>query len=98
MPLLQRLDGVSAGFERADAFEAGAGGAEGGHDWDAAAAGGAADLHFVFASGFAARGVDDEGEFAVLQHVESVGAAFAELVELLNRDAGFLEHGGGAAR
>ena len=58
---------------------------------------GGADFHFVLARDLAAGGVDDEMDFPVLDHVERVGPAFAELEELASRDAGGVQRGGGAA-
>jgi hypothetical protein len=95
--VIERLHAEAGSLERADAFEARASGAQRRHHRHAAAAGGAADFDLVLTRGLATRGVNDEGQFAVLQHVERVGPAFGELEELLHRHSGGTERRGGAA-
>ncbi len=72
---LQRLHAEFALLQRADAADAGLRGAERGHDRHAMRDSGGADLHLVAPRGHAAGRVDDEGDFAVLDHVEHVGPA-----------------------
>ena len=96
MVFLEGFDAEGFGFEGAEGAEGGLGGGEGGHDGDALVEGGGADADFVLAGDGAGGGVDDEGDFAVLEHVEDVGAAFVELEEAHDGDAGGFERGGGA--
>ena len=97
MVFLEGLDRKRLGLEGLEGAEGGLGGGEGGHDRDALVEGGGADLDFILAGDGAGRRVDDEGDVAVLEHVEDVGATLGELEEAFDGDAGLLERGGSAA-
>ena len=96
MIFLQRLHAERLGLERAEGAQGGLRGGERRHHRHALVERGGADLHFVLARDGAGGRVDDERDLAVLEHVEDVGAAFVQLEEALDRDAGVLERGGGA--
>ena len=79
MVVLQRNDGEVLILQGSDRFQASLRGAERGHDGDTIRGGNAPDLHGVFLGFPVIGGVHNELDFAVLDHVEHVGAAFVEL-------------------
>jgi len=79
MVLLQRLYRQSFGLDRTHRPDTCFNPTDGGQDGNTPLDRRAANLNFVFPRGFAARGVDDESDLVVLDHIDDVRPAFAQL-------------------
>jgi len=77
---LDRANPQAFALHREDAVETGFGTAQGGHDRNPIGHSSAPDFHLVFARDFSARGVDDELDLAVLDHVADVRATLGDFV------------------
>ena len=97
MVLLQRLHAVARFLECRDAERGRFRAAQRRHDRRAGIDGGRADFDFVGARRGAARRVDDELDFLVLEQVNRVGPALGELENALHFQPGLFQNGGGAA-
>src|SRR5258708_6114318 len=97
MIFLQTFDLVAGFAKGGDGQGGGFGATNGSHDGRSGIDSGGADFDFVGTRGLAGGGVYDELKFSVLQEVHRVGPAFGELEDASDGEAGFLEHGSGAA-
>src|SRR5205823_8035899 len=97
-PLLQRPHGQRPLAQGPAGFDRGLRTGDGCNAGDAVLHRRGADLALVRAAAFARRRVDDERDLAILHAVDQVGAALAELGDLLDRNAVLAKDGRRASR
>src|SRR5580704_3215487 len=96
MVLLEGLYGQSLGLDGTHGPDARFNTADRGEDRNATLNSGAANFDFVFSWSLAARGIDDEANLVVLDHIDDVRPSFAQLEKPMHGQTGRSERGSGS--
>ena len=94
---MEGLDGEAMGAEGFDALEAGLGRGDSGHNRDLILEGAGSDLNFLGTGDGSSGGINDENDFAVLDQIHDIGAAFGQFEQGSDGDARIGELAGGTA-
>jgi hypothetical protein len=97
MVLLEGLYGQSFGLDGTHCPDARFNTADRGQDRNAALNSGAANFDFVLSGSLAARGIDDEANLVVLDHIDDVRPSFAQLEKPMHGQTGSSKRGSGTA-